>query len=217
MNSWQIKILNYSKKMNQKIKERCEIISKNFKEINAERKIILEKLAAHIQENLNSKKEVNLVYVCTHNSRRSHLGQVWAKVAADFYGFNINTFSAGTEATAFNQNAINALISAGFKVKKLDETANPKYEVIFGEGKANLCFSKTIDDESLPKENFVAVMTCGDADENCPFISGCDLRIGTTYFDPKSFDNSILQDEKYTERSNQIAMECLYVFSTINQ
>ncbi len=203
--------------MNQLIKKRCEVLSENFKEITLERKALLGKLASHIEEKLNSGKEINLVYVCTHNSRRSHLGQVWAKVAADFYGFNINSFSAGTEATAFNQNAINALISAGFKVKKLDETSNPKYEVIFGEQKSNLCFSKTIDDIGLPKENLVAVMTCGDADENCPFISGCDLRIGTTYFDPKSYDNSDLQDEKYTERSNEIAMECLYVFSLIKQ
>ena len=115
------------------------------------------------------------------------------------------------------KNAINALIACGFEVKKSDETANPKYEVLFGESKSNLCFSKTIDDESLPKENFVAVMTCGDADENCPFIPGCDLRIGTTYFDPKSYDNSILMDEKYTERSNQIAMECLYFFSLLKK
>lgn len=203
--------------MNQKIKERCDILSKNFKEINADRKTLLEKLANHIQDKLNLGKEINLVYVCTHNSRRSHLGQVWSKVAADFYGFKINTFSAGTEATAFNQNAIYALISAGFEVKKFDETANPKYEVVFGEEKSSICFSKTIDDESLPKENFVAVMTCGDADENCPFIPGCDLRIGTTYFDPKSYDNSVIQNEKYTERSNQIAMECLYVFSLIKR
>lgn len=201
--------------MNQQIKERCEIISKNFKEINAERKVLLEKLASHIQEKVHSGKEINMVYVCTHNSRRSHLGQVWAKVAADFYGFNINTFSAGTEATAFNQNAINALKSQGFDVEKLDEATNSKYEVVFGENKSSLCFSKTIDDETLPKENFLAVMTCGDADESCPFIPGCDLRIGTPYFDPKSYDNSILQDEKYTERSNQIAMECLYVFSLV--
>jgi len=201
--------------MNQNIKSRCEILSRNFKEINPERKVLLEKLASHIQEKLKSEKEINLVYVCTHNSRRSHLGQVWAKAAADFYGFKINTFSAGTEATAFNQNAINALIAAGFGMEKLDETANPKYKVIFGDGKSNLCFSKTIEDDTLPKENFAAVMTCGDADENCPFIPGCDLRIGTTYFDPKSYDDSVLQNEKYTERSNQIAMECLYVFSLI--
>lgn len=199
------------------IKNRCEILSKNFKEIGAERKALLEKLASYIQEKIDQNQAVQLVYVCTHNSRRSHLGQVWAKVAADFYGFDVQTFSAGTEATAFNQNAINALSKAGFEVKKLDETANPKYEVRFGEEKANLCFSKTIDDDSLPKENFAAVMTCGDADENCPFIPGCDLRIGTTYFDPKAYDNSPLQDEKYSERSNQIAMECLYVFSLIKK
>ncbi len=201
--------------MNQNIKNRCEIISKNFKEISGDRKVLLEKLAENIQRKLNLNKEINLVYVCTHNSRRSHLGQVWAKVAADFYGFNINTFSAGTQATSFNINAINALISAGFEVEKKDESNNPKYEVTFGESKLSICFSKTIDDASLPKENFVAVMTCGDADENCPFIAGCDLRIGTTYFDPKAYDNTVLQNEKYIERSNQIAMECLYVFSLI--
>jgi protein-tyrosine phosphatase/arsenate reductase len=203
--------------MKEIIKKRCEIIASNFREISADRKIILEKLAHHIQEKINEKKSVNLIYVCTHNSRRSHLGQVWAKVAADYYGFDIHTFSAGTQVTAFNQNAINALVSAGFEVKKLDETDNPTYEVIFGDGKSIFCFSKTINDQSLPKENFVAVMTCGDADENCPYIPGCDLRIATTYFDPKSFDNSIIQDEKYTERSNQIAMECLYVFSLIKK
>ncbi|TAH03752.1 MAG: protein-tyrosine-phosphatase [Sphingobacteriales bacterium] len=201
--------------MNPDIKNRCEIISKNFKEISADRKVLLEKLAENIQGKLNLNKEINLVYVCTHNSRRSHLGQVWAKVAADFYGFNINTFSAGTEATAFNLNAINALFSAGFEVEKKDESNNPIYEVTFGESKSSICFSKTIDSDSLPKENFVAVMTCGDADENCPFIAGCDLRIGTTYFDPKAYDNTVLQNEKYTERSNQIAMECLYAFSLI--
>ncbi|MPS72994.1 MAG: protein-tyrosine-phosphatase [Chryseobacterium sp.] len=203
--------------MFQKIKECCEVLSKNFKEINPERKALLEKLATHIQGKINGDIGINLIYVCTHNSRRSHFGQVWSKVAADFYGFNINTFSAGTEATAFNQNAIHALTSAGFEIEKSGGTDNPGYEVFFGDGKSNLCFSKTIDDESLPKENFAAVMTCGDADENCPFIPGCDLRIGTTYFDPKSYDNSVLQDEKYTERSNQIAMECLYVFSLIKK
>lgn len=201
--------------MNQNIKNRCEVISKNFKEITADRKLLLEKLAESIQEKVNLNKEVNLVYVCTHNSRRSHLGQIWAKVAADFYGLKINTFSAGTKATSFNINAINALTSAGFEIEKNNENSNPTYKVTFGEHKSSICFSKKIDDFSLPKENFVAIMTCGNADENCPFIAGCDLRIATTYFDPKAYDNTVLQNEKYTERSNQIAMECLYVFSLI--
>lgn len=201
--------------MYQTVQQRCEALAKNFKEIPTERKELLEKLAQHISNNLKEGKPTNLVYVCTHNSRRSHLGQVWAQTAAKFYGFDVNTFSAGTEVTAFNPNAINALASSGFIIEKYEDGDNPRYKVFHGDEMYSECFSKTIQDERLPKENFIAVMTCGHADENCPLILGTDLRIATTYNDPKAYDNTILQDEKYTERSNQIAMECLYVFSNV--
>lgn len=201
--------------MYKNIRLRCEALSQNFKEIPEQRKSQLENLSSIIRKKLADKKEINLIFVCTHNSRRSHLGQVWAKVSAEYYGYTVNTFSAGTEATAFHDNARKALENAGFMIKAKDDSQNPLYEVQFGDNKSCLCFSKTIDHESLPKENAIAVMTCGDADENCPHIPSCDKRIGITYFDPKAYDNSILQDEKYTERSNQIAMEFLYVFSKI--
>ena len=201
------------------IQKRCEALVKNFNEIPTERKEILEKISSYIKGKTANKEMVNLVYVCTHNSRRSHLGQVWAATAADYYGVkNIKTFSGGTEATAFNSNAIKALVSAGFDVKKISESNNPVYEVYFADDQFTTCFSKVYNDDKNPWQNFAAIMTCSDAEENCPFIPSCDLRIGTTYNDPKAFDNTVLQDEKYTERSNQIAMECLYVFSklTIN-
>lgn len=202
--------------MYQPIKERCEALVKNFKEIPAERKELLEKIAAYISGKAAINQAINLVYVCTHNSRRSHLGQVWAAVAAAYYNVsNVYTFSGGTEATAFNPNAIKAITAAGFKVKKTTETNNPVYEVYFADDKFTTCFSKVYNHEINPAQNFAAIMTCSDAEDNCPFIPGCDLRIGTTYNDPKAFDNTILQDEKYTERSNQIAMECLYVFSKV--
>lgn len=198
------------------IKDRCAALANNFKEISKERKILLEQLAAHIQQKRDANLPIQLNYICTHNSRRSHLGQVWAAVAANYYGVeNVATFSGGTEATAFNVNAINALQAAGFKIKKQDESKNSTYHVFFSDTDFATCFSKTFDNEANPTSNFVAVMTCSDADDNCPFIAGCDLRIGTTYNDPKAYDNSVLQDEKYIERSNQIAMECLYVFSKI--
>jgi arsenate reductase (thioredoxin) len=204
--------------MFQSIKERCDILSQNFHEINAERKTLLDKLAQYIQQKTENNSPILLNYICTHNSRRSHLGQVWAMVASEYYGIkNISTFSGGTEATAFHPNAINALESAGFKINKTTETKNPIYNVFFSEEKFVTCFSKTFDDDNNPKSGFAAVMTCSDADENCPFIVGCELRIGTTYNDPKSYDSSILQTEKYSERSHQIAMECLYVFSKINK
>jgi protein-tyrosine phosphatase/arsenate reductase len=198
------------------IKDRCEALTKNFREIPAGRKEILEKISGYIKSKSENLSEVNLVYVCTHNSRRSHLGQVWAAVAAAYYGVeNVRTYSGGTEATAFNPNAIQALVAAGFAIDKKDESNNPVYEVYYGEKSFVKCFSKIYNDKENPVKDFAAIMTCSDAEENCPFIPGCEFRIGTTYNDPKAFDNTILQAEKYTERSNQIAMECLYVFSKL--
>lgn len=117
----------------------------NFKEIPLERRLILEKIAVYIKAKLENGEDVNLIYVCTHNSRRSHLGQVWAAVAASYFDLeHIKTFSGGTEATAFNPNAIKALISSGFEVIKKTESENPIYHVFFGEGESTDCFSKSI-------------------------------------------------------------------------
>ena len=198
------------------IKNRCNSLVNNFKEIPLERRLILEKIAEYIKAKLEKREDVNLIYVCTHNSRRSHLGQIWAAVAASYFDIgNIKTFSGGTEATAFNPNAIKALTSSGFEVIKKTESDNPIYHVFFGEGESTDCFSKIYNHDANPLNNFAAIMTCSDAEENCPLIHGCDLRIGTTYHDPKAYDNTVLQDEKYIERSNQIGMECLYVFSKL--
>jgi arsenate reductase len=202
-----------------RIKELCTELSQQFDLISEERKVILNRLSAYITEQLMAKREVNLVYICTHNSRRSHFGQVWATVAAHYYAVpDVHTFSGGTEATAFNPNAIAALQRDGFVVERSSEALNPIYAVIFGEGiteKTN-CFSKTYDNEANPSEHFAAVMTCSDAEENCPYIPGVDVRVGTTYDDPKAFDNTPLQEAKYTERSRQIALECLYVMRHVS-
>lgn len=194
----------------------CDELILGFDSIPSERKILLSKISSFIQERKDKNQEINLVYVCTHNSRRSHFGQVWSAVATNYFQVkNVNTFSGGTEATAFNQNAINALTSVGFEFEKLTDSDNPHYSVKFGAANETICFSKTVDDNANPRTNFAAIMTCSDADENCPFIPGVDLRIGTTYEDPKAFDGTELQDKMYNERSIQIATECLYVFSQI--
>lgn len=198
------------------IKNRCDCLIQNFHEINPERKLILDNLAAYIQNKIDTQQPIQLNYICTHNSRRSHFGQVWAMVAASFFKINnVTTFSGGSETTAFNANAIEALTYAGFNINPLDESLNPVYKVYYGTNNFVTCYSKKFNDTNNPKENFAAIMTCSDADENCPFIRECDIRIGTTYNDPKAYDGTLLQKEKYTERSNQIAMECLYTFSKL--
>ncbi|MFN7013083.1 MAG: protein-tyrosine-phosphatase [Bacteroidia bacterium] len=201
------------------IKNYCDNLVQHFNEIPSERKTLLTKIAEYIKQKKQTNQPVQLIYVCTHNSRRSHLGQIWAAVAANYFHINnVKTFSGGTEATAFNINAINTLKKAGFKISANDvQTSNPIYTVRFGdaENESTTCFSKVYDDAANPKSNFAAIMTCSDAEQNCPFIPGVELRIGTTYNDPKEFDNTPLQEAKYEERSRQIAMECLYVFSLV--
>ena len=202
--------------MYNKLKNLCDQLTQQFDAISLERKQLLDKISEYIQEKKNQHQAIQLIYVCTHNSRRSHFGQIWAAVAADYYGLNkVTTFSGGTEATAFNPNAIQALQGLGFVITKMDTSENPKYDVDFGGSKSSICFSKVYDDSSNPTSNFAAIMTCGDAEENCPFIPGVELRIGTTYDDPKMFDGTELQEEKYIERALQIGLETLYVFSKI--
>lgn len=199
------------------IKAYIDSLTKEFPSIPEKRKEILQNITNYVAKKQEQKKPINLVYICTHNSRRSHFGQVWAHAAASYYGIkNVHTFSGGTEATAFNINAINALKRIGFNIKSIDTEKNPTYHVFYDDIEAPcVCFSKTYDDATNPQKEFAAIMTCSDAEENCPFIPGVELRIATTYDDPKAFDNSPQQDAKYDERCKQIALETLYVFSLV--
>jgi arsenate reductase (thioredoxin) len=207
------------KYMYKEIKTYCDNLTSLFHTIPNERKELLEKISEYISNKIRMNNPIHLVYICTHNSRRSHFGQVWAQVAASYYTIkNVSAFSGGTEATAFNSNAINALKRIGFDIKPINDEKNAHYYLQYDiDEKPILCFSKVYDDVNNPKSELAAIMTCTDAEENCPFISGAELRIGTSYEDPKAFDNTSLQDSKYDERCRQIALETLYVFSKINK
>lgn len=203
--------------MIQSIKQYCDSLTKSFDKIPASRKEILNKITQYIIEKRKNNKPINLVYICTHNSRRSHFGQVWAHIASRYYNIkDVYTYSGGTEATAFNINAINSLKRIGFDIKPINSEKNSTFHLSFDENESPIvCFSKVYNHVLNPKTDFAAIMTCSDAEENCPFIPGVELRIGTTYDDPKVFDNTPLQDFKYDERLKQIALETFYVFSLI--
>jgi arsenate reductase (thioredoxin) len=188
-----------------------------FDQIPAERKVILEKIAQYIQKKYQALEPVQLVYICTHNSRRSHFGQIAAALAAQYYNVDqVHVFSGGTEATQFHPNAIEALRTLGFVVTT-DETgaANPKWNVQLGHAAATTCFSKVFDDPANPQRGFAAIMTCSDAEQNCPFVPGTELRIGLTYNDPKASDGTPEQLATYQARFQQIATEMLYAFSVV--
>lgn len=190
-----------------------------FNEITSERQNILRLLIDFIQFKVDNKEDIRLNLICTHNSRRSHLSQIWAQTAAHYYGIkNVFCYSGGTEATAMFPKVAETLKNTGFKIQKLSEENNPVYAIKFAENESPIIgFSKTYDDDFNPVSSFAAIMTCSQADGGCPFIAGAEKRIPITFEDPKAFDNTPQQTEKYQERSLQIATEMFYVFSQIKK
>ena len=195
------------------------ILSFDFDQIDIERKNILQSLIDFIQLKVDNKEDIRLNLICTHNSRRSHLSQVWAQTAAHYYGIkNVFCYSGGTEATTMFPKVAEVLENTGFKIQKLSEGNNPVYAIKFAKNTSPVIgFSKTYDDEFNPESGFAAIMTCSQADEGCPFIAGAEKRIPITFEDPKAFDNTPQQTERYHERSLQIATEMFYVFSQIKK
>ncbi|KOY50824.1 low molecular weight phosphatase family protein [Polaribacter dokdonensis] len=201
--------------MNAKIEELIKNL--NIDDISAERKKVLQPLTDFIAQKKSSNKLIRINFICTHNSRRSHLGQIWAQTMAAFFDVkNVVTYSGGTETTAMFPKVGETLANQGFKIQKLSETNNPVYAIKFDENSNPIiAFSKKYSDDFNPKSNFAAIMTCSHADGNCPFIAGAEKRIPITYDDPKLFDNTEQQNKKYEDRSLQIATEMKYIFANI--
>ena len=198
-------------------------IEKLIKELNPqsisdERKAILQPLTDFIQSKASNHQEIRINFICTHNSRRSHLSQVWAQTMANYFNIkNVFCYSGGTEATALFPMVAKTLQNSGFQIKMISEGNNPVYSIKYADNAHPIIgFSKKLDDDFNPKSEFAAIMTCDSANEACPFVPGAEKRIPITFEDPKVFDNTPQQAEKYKERSLQIATEMKYIFSKIN-
>lgn len=194
-------------------------LAQDFSVIDTERRQTLADFARVIEDSLLDKGAIDLNFICTHNSRRSHISQLWAQAASHHYGITgVRCFSGGTEATAFNPRAVEAMRSLGFAIEITNDGKNPRYEVRYSETAAPVvAFSKRFDDVFNVAQGFVAIMTCDHADENCPFVPGAHKRISLWYDDPKHFDGTELEQAKYLERAEQIGRELLYAFSLVRQ
>jgi arsenate reductase len=199
------------------LEQTVKTLINDFGSISPERKEILYQLTHFIQAQNRSGHPVYLNFICTHNSRRSHLSQLWAQAAAHYYGIsNVFCFSGGTEATAFNPRAVTAMQNAGFSIAITNDGMNPVYQVRFSnEGSPVVAFSKKYDDPVNPNRDFAAIMTCSHAAENCPLVIGAVSRIALTYDDPKDFDGTPQESAKYAERVREIGREILYAFSQV--
>jgi arsenate reductase len=203
--------------LNEKLLAYCQTLPSEFNQIPQDRKSDLDEIANFILSQQKEKNAINLVFVCTSNSRRSHMAQVWAQIASVYFDIkNVSTYSGGTEQTKVNINAITALEKTGIQIHSNQQSDNPIWIATIG-NKINrlVLFSKKYTDSTNPSKNFGAVMVCSEADQSCPIVPGANFRLALPYQDPKTFDNTPQQSEKYDERCRQIAREMFYVFSQI--
>lgn len=193
----------------------------NFETIAPERCQDLQNLALWMKQQLLRDLYLNTIVICTHNSRRSHLGQVLLAIAADYYQTSgINAYSGGTEATEFNYRMVSALTEIGLNIQKVTEEKNPRYNIQWGDSNIQILrnlFSKAYTDEVNPKNHFIAILVCDSADKNCPFVTGASKRMALPYKDPKVFDDTEFEHQAYIEKINEMGREFFYLINQVKE
>ena len=184
-----------------------------------ERRTVLDQIAERIAMRLKFGKTAELTFICTHNSRRSHMSQLWAQTAANYYGLDkIHSFSGGTETTACNIRTVSALRRAGFSVKSAAEGQNPVYLIRFSDDRPPVrVFSKLYNADNNPNKDFIALMCCSKADKKCPVVQGAGSRYAIHYVDPKICDDTTEESFAYDERCREIAHEMFYIMSKVHE
>ena len=215
------------------VREYADRLTASFDMIGETHRLAGGKLVDWIAKNYRPGQPLDVVVVCTGNSRRSILGATTGNIAADYYGMpEIRFHSGGTAPTAFNTRTVNTLKEIGVEVEPTGreaargepQTANPVYRVCWGSpGDIGLPameageFSKHYDDAANPKKDFAALMVCGEADAACPFVKGAALRVSMPYLDPKIYDGGSLESAKYAERRDDMGRLMLAVMMQARQ
>lgn len=187
-----------------------------FSQITRGRRRSLERLAALISGRAPAGSDKLIVFFCTHNSRRSQMAQIWAATAAHHFAVKGVIFqSAGILATKVDRRTIETLERVGFACKRADGH-NPLYTVQIGNPRQRIRLSsKTLPNSYQRPTNFIAVMTCSDADRECPIIDGASNRLTLCYDDPKVADGSPREADVYDQCCRSISRDLLYAFSRI--
>lgn len=185
--------------------------------VPSERKTVLDSIAADISAQRERGQPAFLTFICTHNSRRSHMSQIWAQTAAHYYGLDdVQAYSGGTEATACNCRTITAMRRAGFNIEDATAGENPLYLVHYAENKPPVrAYSKLYNSDDNPREGFIALMTCSSADQTCPVVHGSIARHAIHYADPRLCDDTPTETAAYNERCREIAREMFYIMSQV--
>ena len=188
-------------------------------EVPEDRKQILDGLIHYLGQAINDRGRAQVVFICTHNSRRSQLAQAWSIFLAEHYQVPVNALSGGTEVTVLHKHVVDTLRRSGCTLEIIENNdSNPKYALRWDDFSAPVTlYSKLYNDEVNPESHFAAVMTCSSADKDCPFVSGAEARFSLTYEDPKKADGSPEAAKTYNACSMRIANELNYVFKSLKK
>lgn len=194
-------------------------VASELEKISAARKVALSEIAATVGARLEQGNDANLTFICTHNSRRSHMSQVWLQTAACYYGFDkVHAWSGGTEVTACNCRTVTAMRSAGFDIQDATKGDNPLYLVRYADNRPPIrAYSKLYNADANPKRDFIALMTCSKADQTCPLVDGAIARFAIHYTDPRLCDDTPTETTAYNERCREIAREMFYIMSEVRR
>lgn len=214
-----LKVRDYQKqRLYPQLEQYLSLRTEELGSLAEERKPLLAAIVNYLREQQKAHHPLQLVFVCTHNSRRSMLAQLWAQTAAHVTGIkNLKSFSCGSEATALHPNTVAAMRRAGFKVVATMDGHNPIYNASFSPAAPSLLlYSKTAEKAMLPKGHFAAVMVCQQDAESCPLIREADRRFPLPYEDPGRADGTAQADEAYDAVCRQIATEMLWLFRSLS-
>jgi hypothetical protein len=194
-------------------------VAHELNSVPAERRAVLNEIAASINAQLGAGKPAQLTFICTHNSRRSHMSQIWAQTAAYYYDLDkVFAYSGGTEATACNCRTVAAMRRVGFDITDATTGDNPIYLVRYAEDRPPIrAYSKLYNGDANPKNDFIALMTCSVADKSCPVVIGAIARYAIHYVDPRLCDDTPTETTAYNERCREIAREMFYIMSEVRR
>jgi len=196
-----------------------EEIANELEMVSAERRVVLDAIASNIVAQLKAGKPAQMTFICTHNSRRSHLSQIWMQTAAYYYGIDkVRAFSGGTQATACNCRTVAAMRRAGFEIEDATAGDNPVYLVRYAKDRLPIrAYSKLYNADANPKRDFIALMTCSIADKSCPVVQGAISRYAIHYADPRVCDDMPTETAEYNARCREIAREMFYIMSEVRR
>ena len=197
------------------LKQQCHFLETQFGQVLSHRKAALQPLIDYTLEGLKHQKPIHLLVVCTHNARRSQMGQCWWAAGAAYYGLtDMVAHSGGTETTALHPNTAAALRRAGFACTCTEPTApNPIYHIQWNATGPGLKAYSKIYHQTLPNGPFAALLVCQN--ESCPLIPEAHLKINLPYQDPGALDGTSTETQAYDQTMQAIGVELLWALQQV--